>query len=124
MAVKLDERAVDYTNGRFSDGKTPNSQFFVHIYIHTYIHTHTHTYIQTQTDATKHITLLRIRAQGVIYMAAERCPTGTPILLNFAGTRVQVLNSLQPAAGRNQVRRGIFLGDPRPSGGSLALAVV
>ena len=38
-------------------------------------------------------------------MAAERCLTGTFILLNVvAGTKVQVLNSLPTAAGRNQVR--------------------
>ena len=39
-------------------------------------------------------------------MAAERCPTstGTPILLNVAGTTVQVLSSLPPAAVRSQVK--------------------
>ena len=37
-------------------------------------------------------------------MAAERCLTGTFILLNVARTRVQVFNSLPTAAGRNRVR--------------------
>ena len=35
---------------------------FVHIYMYTYIHIHLH--IHTQTKKIKHITLLRIHAQG------------------------------------------------------------
>ena len=46
----------DYTNGRFSSSKTPNSQVFGHIHIQAGT--------LTQTNTTKLITLLRIRTQG------------------------------------------------------------
>ena len=40
LAVKLGKQAVDYTNGRFSSGKTPNSPFFGHIYTNRCDQTH------------------------------------------------------------------------------------
>ena len=50
--VELDEQAVDYTNNRFSSHwvRPQTASFFGHTY--------------TQTDTTKRIILLRIRAQG------------------------------------------------------------
>ena len=38
LVVKLAERAVGYTNGRFSISKTSNRQLFghIHVYTHTY----------------------------------------------------------------------------------------
>ena len=51
-AVKLDERAVSYTNGRFSSGKTSNRQLFGHIYTHT----HTNRCNQTHNPAAHRVT--------------------------------------------------------------------
>ena len=39
LAVKLDKRAGDYTNRRFSSGKTQTARFCVYIYVCIYIYT-------------------------------------------------------------------------------------
>ena len=55
LMVILNERAVGYTNRRFSSGKTSNRHFWPHIHVHIHVHVHT---------CKPNITLLRIHAQG------------------------------------------------------------
>ena len=77
MAVILNEQAVDYTNRRFSSGKTPNSQLFGHIYRQAHIH--------KLTRDQMHNPAAHMRTQGKLTTCRSMIHLAHTLLASFPG---------------------------------------